>query len=217
MADAPAARPARADRRRRAGRRPRPARPDPARTAPPAAADVVGADPAAAWARRVLHTPVLCVRGGDAGWLVPRGVTFADWIGGALPARRPTLDDLDYHVSTLFPPVRPRGHLEVRYVDAQPGRRWALPVAVLAGLLSDRRVTDLAREACEPTAARWVSAARHGLAGRVLARAAARVFELARSRRAALAAPDWVTADLDDMIERQVLRGRCPADDPEPS
>ena len=45
----------------------------------------------------------------------------------ALPGP-PTVKDLDYHISTLFPPVRPRGHLEIRYVDAQPGRRWALPV-----------------------------------------------------------------------------------------
>jgi glutamate--cysteine ligase len=191
-------------------------RADPARTAPPAAADVVDADPAVAWARRVLRSPVLCVRGGADGWLVPDGVTFADWIGGAIPARRPTLDDLDYHVSTLFPPVRPRGHMEVRYIDAQPGRRWALPVAVLAGLLSDDGVADRAREACEPAAGRWVSGARHGLADRVLARAAARVFELARGRQDALRAPGWVVSDLDDMIERQVLRGRCPADDPEP-
>ncbi|MCO1660091.1 ergothioneine biosynthesis glutamate--cysteine ligase EgtA [Pseudonocardia humida] len=192
-------------------------RADPPRTAPPAVADAVAGDPAASWARRVLHSPVLCVRDGSDGWLVPHGVTFADWIRGAIPARRPTLDDLDYHVSTLFPPVRPRGHLEVRYIDAQPGRRWALPVAVLAGLLSDPAVTDRAREACEPVAGRWVSGARHGLADRVLATAAAAVFELARGAQAALNAPDWVVADLDDMIERQVLRGRCPADDPEPS
>lgn len=190
-------------------------RADPSRTAPPAAADLAD-DPAAAWAHRVVHSPLLCVRGGGGPepWLVPDGVTFADWIAGALPGR-PTVDDLEYHVSTLFPPVRPRGHLEVRYVDAQPGRRWALPVAVLAGLLSDPAVVDRAREACEPAAGRWVSGARHGLADRVLARAAATVFDLARSRQAALNAPDWVVADLDDMIEKQVLRGRCPADDPE--
>ena len=72
----------------------------------------------------------------------PSGITFADWIDGALPAP-PTTADLDYHVSTLFPPVRPHGHLEVRYVDAQPGRRWALPTAVLVALLSDPATTDL--------------------------------------------------------------------------
>jgi glutamate--cysteine ligase len=192
-------------------------RSDPARTAPPAAADLETADPAASWASRVLRSPVLCVRRASGDWLVPDGVSFADWIDGGLPGRPPTVDDLDYHVSTLFPPVRPRGHLEVRYVDAQPGRRWALPVAVLAALLSDPGVADRARAACEPAAGRWVSAARHGLADRVLARAAGEVFELAAGALVGLDPPDWVVADLDDMIERQVLCGRCPADEPEPS
>ena len=74
----------------------------------------------------------------DGRWDAPPGVTFADWVRGdaALPGP-PTIADLDYHISTLFPPVRPHGHLEVRYVDAQPGRRWALPAAVLAAVLSD--------------------------------------------------------------------------------
>lgn len=183
---------------------------DPARTAPPLPAAVECADPAALWARRVLDTPVLCVRRAG-GWLVPRDVTFADWVRGALP-ERPTLDDLDYHVGTLFPPVRPRGHLEVRYVDMQPGRRWVLPTAVLMALLSDVAVADLAREACEPASDRWTAAARHGLADAVLARAARRVFALALGRLPDLDPPSWLTAELADMAERQVAEGLCPAD-----
>jgi glutamate--cysteine ligase len=163
----------------------------------------------------VLASPVLCVRRAGA-WIVPEGITFADWVHGALPDP-PTTADLDYHVSTLFPPVRPHGHLEIRYVDAQPGRRWALPTAVLVALLADPGVTDLAREACEPTQGRWTSAARHGLADRVLARAAATVFALASGQLPAIGAPDWVREDLADMIERQVLRGRSPADDAIPA
>jgi glutamate--cysteine ligase len=185
-------------------------RADPARTVPPQASDTTCTDPGETWARRVLATPVLVVRRDD-GWEVPRGVTFADWIKGALPVP-PTTADLDYHVSTLFPPVRPHGHLEVRYVDAQPGRRWALPVAVIAGLLSDPVVTDRARAACEPAQGRWDDAARHGLADPVLARAAAVLFELAGARLPALGAPAWVAHDLADMTERLVLRGLCPAD-----
>jgi glutamate--cysteine ligase len=187
-------------------------RADPARCVPPPPADATSSDPAAAWARRVVHSPVLAVRRERREWLVPDGVTFADWIAGALP-QPPTTADLDYHMTTLFPPVRPHGHLEIRYVDAQPGRRWALPVSVLAALLSDPEVTDRAMEACEPARERWTSAARHGLADRVLARAAAAVFELALGRLPDVGAPDRVVADLTDMTERQVLRGRCPADD----
>jgi glutamate--cysteine ligase len=188
-------------------------RADPARTAPPSQADATSADPAAAWARRVLNSPLLVVRRPGA-WSVPDGVTFADWIRGALP-EPPTTADLDYHVTTLFPPVRPHGHLEVRYIDAQPGRRWALPVTVLVALLSDPTTIDRAREACAPAAGRWTSGARHGLSDRVLARAAATVFELAIGRLPAVGAPQWVAEDLTAMTKQQVLRGRCPADDPD--
>ena len=181
---------------------------DPRRTAPPpAAAD----DPAQAWARRVLDTELMCVRRDGPSWDAPAGVTFADWVAGAL-APPPTTADLDYHISTLFPPVRPHGHLEVRYVDAQPGRQWALPVAVLAALLSDPDRTAHARRACAPAAGRWVSAARHGLADRVLQRAAVTVFELAVAALPALEPPSWLVDELAVVLERRVRRGLCPAD-----
>lgn len=183
---------------------------DPARTAPPSGAAVDTADPAGAWAARVLDAPVLCVRRAGT-WLVPRGVSFADWVRGALPGR-PTTDDLSYHISTIFPPVRPRGHLEIRYVDMQPGRRWALPAAVLMALLSDPAVGDLAREACEPTLDRWWPAARVGLEDAVLARAARRVFTLALQQLPALCPPEWLTAELTALTEQRVFRGLCPAD-----
>jgi glutamate--cysteine ligase len=188
---------------------------DPARTAPPGAADAdPDRDPAAGWARRVLASPLLCVRG-DGSWDVPGRVTFADWVGGALP-RPPTTADLDYHVSTLFPPVRPHGHLEVRYIDAQPGRRWTLPTALLAALLAAPSTLEVVLELCEPARGRWISGARHGLDDRVLARAAAGVFTLACERLADVGAPADVRDELVEMTERQVLLGRCPADDPAP-
>jgi glutamate--cysteine ligase len=169
----------------------------------------------------VLTSPVLCVRG-EGTWTVPERTTFADWVRGALP-RPPTVADLDYHTSTLFPPVRPRGHLEVRYVDAQPGGGWALPVAVVSALLDGPGppdgpdVLDRVLELCEPARGRWISGARHGLEDRVLARAAAGVFTLACERLAGAPAgtvPPAVAAAVVAMTERQVLRGRCPADDP---
>ena len=40
------------------------------------------------------------------------------WLRGDGP-RAATQADLDYHLSTLFPPVRPRGFLELRVIDAQ--------------------------------------------------------------------------------------------------
>ena len=42
----------------------------------------------------------------------------------------PTVDDLAYHLATLFPPVRPKGWLELRMIDAVPDPRWQVAVAL---------------------------------------------------------------------------------------
>ncbi|MFJ2950735.1 ergothioneine biosynthesis glutamate--cysteine ligase EgtA, partial [Streptomyces sp. NPDC087226] len=76
---------------------------------------VLDADPRGAWARHVLDSPVMCVRQEAGPWQVPDGLTFREWIRSGVP-RPPTRDDFDYHASTLFPPVRPRGHLELRMI-----------------------------------------------------------------------------------------------------
>jgi len=147
---------------------------DPDRTRPVGHHD----DPAAAWSRYALSASLLCVRRDDGPWHMPQGLSFADWIAGGGP-RRPTVGDLDYHLSTLFPPIRPRGYLEVRYLDAQPGDEWIAPVAVVAALLSDPTVTAAAIALAEPAADRWVAAARHGLDDPRLRRAATALLDLA--------------------------------------
>jgi glutamate--cysteine ligase len=187
---------------------------DPARTRPsrmhwdPAA----NWNPAADWARRSLDTPLLCQRRPWGGWEVPRGITFADWLSGALPDR-PSTADLDYHLTTLFPPIRPRGHLEVRYLETQPEGQWVVPVAVLAALLADPAVTAAARDACAPTVGWWLPAAQRGLHDDTLATAAIAVFELACKALPALDAPADVQLLAEEITEYRVRRGRCPADD----
>ncbi|TDB77450.1 ergothioneine biosynthesis glutamate--cysteine ligase EgtA [Micromonospora sp. KC723] len=151
---------------------------DPARTRPVWSPDRPDEDPVAAWTRYVLTAPLLCLRQDGADWTPPPGVTFADWIDGAL-ARPPTTDDLEYHVSTLFPPVRPRGYLEVRYLDAQPGTDWRLPLAVLTALLARPETARAAHAVAAPAAGRWQAAARHGLADPPVATAAAALLDLA--------------------------------------
>jgi glutamate--cysteine ligase len=146
---------------------------DPVRSSPSA----ISADPAADWARRVLDTPLLCVRGPGERWDAPRGTTFADWVAGAL-GEPPTTDDLAYHVSTMFPPVRPHGYFEVRYLDAQDGADWVAPVALLAALMSSQPSVEAVVELCLPVADRWLPAARDGLADRPIAEVARQVVEL---------------------------------------
>lgn len=146
---------------------------DPSRTAP-----VSGPDPARAWAGYATAAPLLCVRRPHDCWDPPPGATFGDWVDGAL-GDRPTTDDLEYHLTTLFPPVRPRGYLEVRYLDAQPGGQWIAPVAVLTALLSGPDTVDAARELAAPAAGRWTAAARAGLADPVIRRTARDLLDLA--------------------------------------
>ncbi|KOG85757.1 glutamate--cysteine ligase, partial [Streptomyces varsoviensis] len=77
---------------------------------------------------------------------------FRAWARGGWP-RPPTADDLAYHLTTLFPPVRPRGHLELRMIDAQPGDDgWLVPLAVTAALFDDPVAAETAYRAVKPLA-----------------------------------------------------------------
>ncbi|MBM7074750.1 ergothioneine biosynthesis glutamate--cysteine ligase EgtA [Micromonospora humida] len=176
---------------------------DPARTGPVWSAHQPDRDPVAAWTQYVLAAPLLCLRHDGPDWTPPRGVTFADWIAGALPDP-PTTDDLEYHVSTLFPPVRPRGYLEVRYLDAQPGRDWTLPLVVLTALLGDERTVRAARTIAAPVADRWRTAARYGLADPALATAAVALLDLAREMLPTLDLPTDTHDEIDRGIRRRI-------------
>ncbi|WP_031086231.1 ergothioneine biosynthesis glutamate--cysteine ligase EgtA [Streptomyces sp. NRRL WC-3549] len=194
---------------------------DPARSlAPPASLS-----PRDAWAGHVLDAPVMCVRSDDGSpWAVPEGLTFRDWIRGGGP--RPAVGaDLDYHLTTLFPPVRPRGHLELRMIDAQSGPDgWLVPLAVTTALFDDpeaaetvyRTVKPLAETAGPSPAPRnplWATAARDGLADPELAAAAAVCFAAASHALPRLGASSRVQDAVAAFTDRYVARGRCPADD----
>ncbi|MFF7284476.1 ergothioneine biosynthesis glutamate--cysteine ligase EgtA [Streptomyces griseorubiginosus] len=182
------------------------------------------ADPRAAWARHVLDAPVMCIRRDGGPWDVPEGLTFRQWARSGVP-RQPTREDLDYHVSTLFPPVRPRGHLELRMIDAQPGEDgWIVPLAVTAALFDDPETAETAYRAVKPLAERtlslpaphnplWIDAARHGLTDPELREAAVVCFTAALEGLPRLGAGPEVISAVETYLHRYVIRGRCPADD----
>jgi glutamate--cysteine ligase len=141
---------------------------DPSRTAPMAWRH--DDDPGAAWARYALDANVMLIRtpeGCQA--LVDQPLTARQWIEGGHELGWPTADDLAYHLTTLFPPVRPRGWLELRMVDALPDPWWQVPVAAAAVLVDD----DEAVRAGEAVADCWWEAATEGLAHPAIAAAAA--------------------------------------------
>jgi glutamate--cysteine ligase len=169
-----------------------------------------GEDPASDWARYAMRAPVMLVHPTPEMDAVPitSWVPFADWADGRvlLGDRRPTQADLDYHLTTLFPPVRPRRFLEIRYLDSVPETLWPAVVFTLATLLDDPAAADIAAEATEPVATAWDRAAQIGLGDRRLHAAAGRCVQAAAER-----AP----ADLEESMRqlvRSVEQGRCPAD-----
>jgi glutamate--cysteine ligase len=122
--------------------------------------------PADEWAEYALAAPVMLVRG-PAGEAVPltARTSFADWVvDSGARGRPPTTADLDYHVGTLFPPVRLRGYLEIRYLDAAPEPWWPALAAVTTTLLDHPDAAAVAAAATRPVAGAWERAARHGLA-----------------------------------------------------
>lgn len=167
-----------------------------------------GEDPGTDWARYALKAPVMLVHSPEP-VPVTHYLPFADWADGRelLGGRRPTRYDLEYHLTTLFPPVRPRQWLEIRYLDSVPADIWPAVVFTLVTLLDDPAAADLAAEAVEPVATAWDTAARIGMGDQRIFSAANRCVAIAAER-----AP----AGLSDAMQRlaeSVAHGRCPADD----
>jgi glutamate--cysteine ligase len=166
-------------------------------------------DPAAAWARYALAAPVSFVRAeGDQVLAVHTPVPFERWASGAirLGGRLPAAADLDVHLTTLFPPVRLRGYLELRYLDMTAPRWWPAIAAVVTTLMDDPVAADLMTEATERTAPLWTAAARDGLGNDVLAESARRCVQIAADRVPAGLAP--AVEDLAELVDS----GCCPGD-----
>ncbi|MCV7280915.1 ergothioneine biosynthesis glutamate--cysteine ligase EgtA [Mycolicibacterium flavescens] len=169
-----------------------------------------GDDPASDWARYALKAPVMLVNNPDADACpVTDWVPFADWADGRvlLAGRRPTTADLEYHLTTLFPPVRPRQWLEIRYLDSVPDAIWPAVAFTMTTLLDDPDAAAVAALATEPVATAWDRAAQLGLADRHLRSAAQTCVHAAAER-----APTELQESMQRLV-RSVEQGRSPADD----
>lgn len=187
---------------------------DPSRTAPVSQ----WAPGGEAWANYALGARVMLIRQ-DAGTEeerfipVTRAMSFGDWLARGHDAGFPDRGDLEYHLSTLFPPVRPRGWLELRMIDSLPDPWWRVPVLVATALVTDPEAAARARVACEAATGLWGEAARHGLAHPVLAAAAAASFEAAIDALPRIDAFGGAAWAVEAYHDRFTSRGRSPADD----
>lgn len=180
------------------------------RTAP------VGSDGAggAAWADYAMRAPVMFIRASEDDYVPLREtLTFADWIMGGHDLGWPSEEDLAYHLTTLFPPIRPRGWLELRMVDSLPSEWSIVPAIVAVALLEDGDASQRIAPALAPLAGRWEDAARHALREPDFARAACECFAAALDALPGLGADRDVIDVVERYRDRYVARERCPADD----
>ncbi len=148
------------------------------------------------------------------------GIRFIDWIrDGSTRWGWPTVDDLNYHLTTLFFEVRARGYLELRAGEGVPDELRPAQVVLASALLYDDRARSEAIALLGDHRAGldklWCRAATHGVHDDELRSLACRLWEIALAGAERLPA-DWIGAEnlaaTRTFIDAYTARGRVPAD-----
>ena len=179
-------------------------------------------DPRHHWGQAALEADVMLFRVNDIHYEPGSpGCSFADWVREGHPRYGwPTADDLDYHLTTMFFDVRPRGFLELRAGEALPGQWRAAPVAMTAALLYDEAARTRALALLENHRGSlpelWHRAAREGVRNAELRQLACALWSIALDGMRAL--PDGAIgadniATTESFLERFTSCGRMPGDD----
>jgi glutamate--cysteine ligase len=139
--------------------------------------------------------------------------SFRHWLRTASP----TLHDWEAHLSTLFPEVRPRRHLEVRACDAVDATCYPAPLALLTGLCYDPQAMRAALELLPPPdPALLERAGQYGMEEPAIAALAGDLVDLALAGCAVLGPGFFHPAHLEEArayFDQYTRRGRSPADD----
>lgn len=193
---------------------------DPTRTGFPGWTCSTDADAIRDTTARALNANVMFVaRDGIARALRP-GWSFADWVREGHPSfGRPTIQDLETHLTTVFPEVRPRrGVLELRAIDALPRRWWMVPCVLSAALIFDDEALGVVIETLahhgDDLPDLWRRAALAGLGDQQLRGAAEKLGRLAleAANRQDRFDPRALS-DTEQFLERFTMRGRSPSDE----
>jgi glutamate--cysteine ligase len=138
---------------------------------------------------------------------------FGEW----LRHEPPPLGEWHEHLSTLFPEVRPRGHLELRSCDAVPPQWYAAPVALAVGIAYDPWALRAARELLGPPDLDLLHrAGRLGLGDPSIRRIAVDLADIALAGCGHLGPGYFHPSDLEQarvFFDQYTRRGRSPADD----
>jgi glutamate--cysteine ligase len=181
-----------------------------------------GDDPRSEWGQAALEADVMLYHISDE-FFEPGcpGCSFEKWIRDGHPRWGwPTSDDLDYHLTTLFFEVRPRGFLELRAGEALPDQWRAVPVALTAALLYDdsarTAALDLLNDHRGELPEIWRRAAIDGVRDPELRELACKLWTIgldgARSLPAGYVDGEDI-ASVEAFLEHYTERGRMPTDE----
>lgn len=157
---------------------------DPSRTGLPCDAT----DPAERYLAFALDAKAIRSSDGTRPWL-----NFRDWMRAeALPD-----EDWQFHLSTLFPEVRPKEFFEIRSPDAIDSEHLAAPVVFVTGIVYDDESASSASQLMTlPSESLLERAGRLGLADPEIHRVVSRLTELALNGARRLGAPYLADADV---------------------
>lgn len=137
---------------------------------------------------------------------------FREWLAMAAPLP----DEWHEHLSTLFPEVRPRGHVELRSADAVSPRWYAAPLALTVGITYEPRALKAAADLLgRPDIGLLQLAGRTGLRDASLSRTAVDLVDIAIQGCEDLGPDYFHPADLDQaraFFDQYTRRGLSPAD-----
>lgn len=175
---------------------------DPRRTEPPGSFEL------ADYVRRALDTQVLARQRERGSWQVRQPLTLRQWLESGKPV---TTADIDLHLSMIFPPVRPQGYLELRYLDAQPAGEWIAPLCLIAALFDNPAGIERVLRCCAATASHWQQATEAGLADPALRDCAGRLLAVVGERLPGLGLPDPLLAQVERLLQRRLGAAISPA------
>lgn len=183
--------------------------------------DGPGDDPRAEWAAAALAADVMLFRLPGNRWRPGTpGFTFERWLTEGHPEHGwPTVEDLDYHLTTLFFEVRPRGFLELRAGEAVPDELRAAQVTLVGAAVYDDRARGRVIEALSAHRPQlpelWSRAASAGVGDPALQKLAGTVWEEALRGAERLGSRCVAGAELAAaraFLDEYPGRGRTPAD-----
>ena len=130
-------------------------------------------DPAGRYLAFALDAKAMRSSDGTRPWL-----TFRDW----MRAEAVSDDDWQFHLSTLFPEVRPKEFFEIRSADAIDSDRLAAPVVFVTGIVyDDESASSASQLMASPSEELLERAGRLGLADPEIHRVVSSLAELALS------------------------------------